>query len=223
MTTLFNKSTKLLAIIVFACTFTACDIVPGLGGDDDEPVVDLYPVLIDGDWGYINSSGRIQIEPDFSWTGNFSEGVAPARSGYYYGYVDPEGEFVIDNRYEWAGPFQDGVALVRFDGRYGFINKRGEFEINPIFTDGYSFSNGRAFVRTQDYEWEYIAKNGSIIRNEETPEFRDHEAPEFSGGIALVLDGSGNWGYIDEDSNPVIPLQYTSARTFSEGRAAECE
>ena len=114
----------------------------------------------------------------------------------------------------------EGLAMVRFDGRYGFINKNGEFVINPIYTDGYSFSNGRAFIRTQDWYWEYIDTSGNIIRTEDTPEFREHEAPNFESGVALVSDHDGNWGYIDENGQPVIPLQYTSARTFSEGRAA---
>ena len=209
-----------LAIALFAFTFVGCDAIPGLGGDNEEPVVDLYPVLIDGDWGYINSDGRIMVEPDFRWTGSFSEGLAPAQSGWQYGYVNPEGEFAIDDRYEWAGPFSEGLALVRFDGRYGFINKNGEFVINPVFTDGYAFSDGRAFVRTQDWYWEYVNKNGDVVRSEETPEFKEHGAPEFESGIALVTDHDGNWGFIDESTNPVIPLQYSSARSFAEGRAA---
>ena len=55
----------------------ACDTL-GLGGDDgDDAPAGLYPVLIEGRWGYINGEGRITVIPQF----DDGEGRADEDSG----------------------------------------------------------------------------------------------------------------------------------------------
>ncbi|MDX1741136.1 MAG: WG repeat-containing protein, partial [Rhodothermales bacterium] len=214
---------SLVLLVGMLCTsvgLTGCDAIPGIGGSDDEEVVALYPVQLDGDWGYINSNGRMVIEPDFQNAGTFSEGMAPARSSWRYGYIDRHGEFVIEPRFEHARRFSDGLAAVRVDGRWGYIDKSGSFAINPIFVNAEPFAEGRAFVRTTDYDWEYIDTDGQVVRTSETPHFHSHEFSSFSEGVALYEADDGSFGFIDRDGNPVIPAQYASAQAFSEGKAA---
>jgi ABC-type phosphate transport system substrate-binding protein len=41
----------------------------------------LYPVSVDGKWGYIDNTGTIKIEPRFTQAADFSEGLAWAEAG----------------------------------------------------------------------------------------------------------------------------------------------
>lgn len=211
----------LLSLTLLLIVSPGCDFVSDIGGGDDNNVeVDLHPVLLEGDWGYVNSNGRMMIEPDFSYAWNFSEGLAAVRvSNWSRGYINPEGEFVIEPQFSGVRPFSEGLAAVQFDGRWGYIDKSGTFVINPQYRSAAEFSNGRAFIRTSDWDWEYVDKNGNVIRTEETPNFDENEEPMFENGLALVTN-DGSFGYIDENANPFIPLQYSSARAFADGRAA---
>ncbi|MSU36492.1 MAG: WG repeat-containing protein [Pedosphaera sp.] len=41
----------------------------------------LYPVVANGCWGYMNISSDTVINPQFDWARAFSEGLAPVRMG----------------------------------------------------------------------------------------------------------------------------------------------
>lgn len=208
------------SIFVIALLMTGCDALPGVGDSSEVNEVELLPVLLKGEWGYVDHNGRIRIEPDFRSAGEFSEGLAAAKASYRYGYIDEHGEWVIDPRFEDAQRFSDGLAAVRIDSRWGYIDRRGTVVINPMFVSAHPFSEDRAFVRTAEYDWEYIDKSGVIVRTSETPEFDSNENASFSEGVALYEARDGTYGFVDRDGNPVIPAQYASAQAFSEGKAA---
>ncbi len=206
----------LAALMMFG---TGCDTL-GIGGNDEEPVVGLYPVELEGRWGYVNANGRMVVEPRFTSASEFQDGVAPVRNGNWgWGFITPDGEYLIEPQFSAVRHFSEGLAAVRFDGRWGYINREGTFVINPALTEAYSFADGRAFVRTSDWNWEYIDKSGDVIRTDDTPRFDENNEGSFNDGLALVRR-EGTFGYIDTSTRPFIPLQYTEARAFSDGRAA---
>ena len=51
----------------------------------------LYPVVVNGRWGFINKSGETVINPQFDKAGGFAAGLAPVRMGRW-GYVDASGK-----------------------------------------------------------------------------------------------------------------------------------
>jgi hypothetical protein len=59
------KKTALTLTILFLVFIQSCDVVDSISGKSDDNKVKLYPVQIDDRWGYINSDGQLQIEPDF--------------------------------------------------------------------------------------------------------------------------------------------------------------
>lgn len=212
------KHSKLLATAALLLVSSGCDTL-GLGGDEADEVA-LFPVELEDRWGYVNADGRMVIEPRFTSAGEFSQGVAAVRDGSWaWGYISPDGEYVIEPQYSGARPFREGLAAAGLDGRWGYINTNGTFVINPAFTEASSFSDGRAFIRTSDWAWEYIDKNGEIVRTDETPSFSENDEGMFHDGLALVSD-DGTFGYINTSTRVVIPLQYSEARSFSDGRAA---
>ena len=59
-------------------------------------------------WGYIDKSGAWAIEPQFTWAGAFSEGLAiaiPRGDNRRIGYIDKQGEWAIEAQFTNALPF----------------------------------------------------------------------------------------------------------------------
>jgi hypothetical protein len=51
----------------------------------------LYPIPLDGKWGYIDRSGSLRIPARFEWVSPFKEGVAAVQMGAKYGFIDSNG------------------------------------------------------------------------------------------------------------------------------------
>lgn len=79
-----NKKLQTIALILSLISLFAlsgCSIVEGIQGDDGDTEEALHPVLLNGKWGYINTSGGIVIEPNFDEARAFSDGFAAVRQG----------------------------------------------------------------------------------------------------------------------------------------------
>lgn len=131
-------------------------------------------------YGYIDESGRIVIEPQFTdFSGAFSEGVAAVQisssngtvdekcgvMGGKWGFIDTLGRFVINPQYDCAKGFSAGLAAVRMhpDDGYGYIDHKGNSVVPARFKYAESFSDGLAFVQTRDGEQGFINKRGTLV------------------------------------------------------------
>ena len=56
----------------------------------------LYPVKINGKWGYIDKNGNIAIKPKFDYAEGFQEGRARIVLYGKWGYIDKDGNITID-------------------------------------------------------------------------------------------------------------------------------
>jgi len=217
-----NMKRILLLTITLAFTallLSSCNLVDNITGSDDS--VDLYPVRIDGEWGYIDKEGKIVLEPEFQNAGDFKNGMAPVRHSWGWKYINKKGEIKVEGNFSNIRPFSGDKAAVQFEGRWGYINKSGSFVINPKFRSASDFSDGRAFVRSINYSsYYYIDENGSRIEAVGLPSDMDYvEESEFRNGRAMVRDGD-MYGYIDKSGNTVIELKYPEARPFNDQLAA---
>jgi hypothetical protein len=78
------------------------------GGFSDE----LAPVSTATDgWGYIDTSGRLLIEPQFYSAMGFSEELAAVCTGDKWGFIDKTGHIVIEPRYDAVSLFSEGIAV----------------------------------------------------------------------------------------------------------------
>src|SRR5438270_284384 len=91
----------------------------------------LYPVKINGKFGYINRSGKVAIQPQFDDAEEFADGYAPVKLANRWGYVDSGGKLAIAPQFDMADPFSDGRAMVGLGPKLGYIDKTGKFVINP--------------------------------------------------------------------------------------------
>src|SRR5687768_15767820 len=122
------------SFLIFVLTLSFC--VPAFAREVDP----LFPVEIDGRYGFINKLGKIVIDPQFEAVGDFSEGFARFKKNEKWGFIDRRGRIVIAPRFEWAHDFSEGLARVQMLGSlfhtprsWGFINRRGAIAIRPQF------------------------------------------------------------------------------------------
>ncbi len=215
-----NKKLQTLALILSLISLFAlsgCSLVEGIqGNDDDTEETTLHPVLLNGKWGYINTSGNMVIEPRFDEARAFSDGFAAVRQGTNWGYVSQETKnLAIPISFSVAGDFSGELAPAQRPGQsYGFINTSGDFAIAPDFDFAGAFSEGLAAVRS-DGLWGYVSVDGSIAID-----LAFSDAQSFSQNVAAVETFEG-WVYIDSDGEEQInpDFQITAAGEFADGLA----
>jgi len=185
----------------------------------------LFPIEIKGKHGYIDSSGKIVIRPQFDEVGGFSEGLAPVLVGDKWGFIDKTGMIVIAPQFFEAGHFREGLAVVGaffksgpindVVGNYGYIDHTGRFAIAPQFRVASGFSNGLARIKTEENG--YIDKSGKVVFWEK------RVSEDFSDNLAL-FNTHGNMpdsrtGYLDLTGHEAIAPTFDGGHPFSEGLA----
>ena len=123
----------------------------------------LYPVRVDGQWGFIDAKGTMVIEPSYAWAGGFCDGLGLVQfPSDLDGFVDATGEVAIPARFEAARPFHDGLAPACQHGAWGFIDTKGDYVIRPQYESAGPFNDGLAVVETKE-GWGYINTAGDFV------------------------------------------------------------
>ena len=99
----------------------------------------LCPVLRDGNWGYIDTSGELVIPLQYDYAWDFGNGYAVVRYGDRETgerlYINRDGEPLTGDRFDWAYNFQAGLAHIaegEFEsGMFGYLNDDGEVVWEP--------------------------------------------------------------------------------------------
>jgi hypothetical protein len=102
-------------------------------------------------WGFIDTSGKVVITPQYPEASAFSEGLASVCAGdcssnptlpFSRGYIDRDGKVVIPMQFGIASNFSEGLAQVcigkcvwekdsGYNGKFGFIDRSGHFVVGP--------------------------------------------------------------------------------------------
>lgn len=189
-------------------------------------------------YGFLDSTGKVVIEPRYAGAGFFNEGLAPVgfvrgtESRYSqaeqttfthriikWGYIDVNGKTVLAPVWDEALPFFEGMAKVSSSGEWGFINKKGKTVVVPKYDDVSDFENGLASV-TKKNHYSVI----DTLGNELIPFRYSRYSLSFNEGLSSAHDVADPdhllWGYIDLSGNWVIEPRYESVRDFHDSIAA---
>jgi len=179
----------------------------------------LFPIKVDGKWGYIDASGELRIPAQYSDVDEFGElDVEPvsAAVGDLWGFINKEGEWIVEPRFHLAWNCVDDFAIAEMDdGKWRFINHDGDLIDGVGYDNIQCFEAGHAAVILQgDHQWTYIdVKHSRILP------LRQSIPEGFSEGLVPMNTGS-LWGFVDESGTFVIPPMFDEANAFSEGLAA---
>ena len=98
-------------------------------------------------WGYIDTTGKIVVQPQFDCAYAFNEsGLALVEKDGKIGWIDCTGKFIIEPRYiavrdvyDKPWDFSFDLAPVGFgsisDCKYGYIDTSGKIVIKPLFNE----------------------------------------------------------------------------------------
>jgi hypothetical protein len=112
--------------------------------------------------GFVDKSWNFVIQPKYSWTSSFHDGLClvqfPKDKGYseHLGFIDKTGHEVIALGFQERGfDFSEGLAVVwQNQGGWGYINKNGHrvislglLDVTPGgFSDGLALIPGRGYI-----------------------------------------------------------------------------
>lgn len=142
----------------------------------------------DFNFGYVDATGDIAIQPENFMAYDFSEGLAAvANEDDKLGFIDTKGNLVIpfnfehnfDGTYLYQG-FSNGLAAVSIDGKFGYISINGNFAIEPKFDYAGRFNDGIALIVLNGL-YGYIDRDGKYTIE---PQFA--HASSFHNGFAFV-------------------------------------
>lgn len=156
-------------------------------------------------WGFIDSSGKFVIKPQFQDAGPFREGLAAVASGGKYGFIDRDGTFEIKPQFDLACNFSGDRAAV-------LINEQ---------TGSLSLKVGEDIYRVKGGRWYYINKKGEAEAGmfEDCGAYVDKLAPVAAGKYQGTARPD-RWGFINDKGRYVIKPSYNDAHAMSEGKAA---
>lgn len=184
---------------------------------------ELYPILQDKKWGYMDNSGKVVIEPKFMKATRFFDDLAlVADETGKIGYIDRQGKVAIELKFEGASPFTEGYATAYQGGKAGVINKKGEFVLSPKYVRVGKFSGGlapavvlRGRGEIQVEDGGYIDAKGNFVI---PPQF-DPGLTSFNEDLAGVRRVGQLWSFIDRNGKTVIAPKWNALGQFAEGLA----
>ena len=165
-------------------------------------------------WGFVDKEGMIKINPQFSKTGNFSNGKCAVKNEVgECGYIDKTGKIIISHQFTNAFPFFYGKAIVYSDSKAGLINEEGKYIVNPQFEE--MSYDGDKYMIKQDDKWGWCNDEGTIIIN---PQFE--KASNFNESSLAPVKMGKRWAYINAEGKTEINPQFDFALPYNGNIAA---
>jgi WG containing repeat len=184
----------------------------------------LAAIRVNNKWGYINTSGKMVIPPQFDEGGRFRDGMATVGSGKY---INRNGK-LLNIKHHHVGDFSEGLAAVALPGiinhpsqsETAYVDRSGRVVIKTgknshYFGDYmYDFSDGLAIVEGQGY----IDKTGKIVIK---CDIKKYYCLPFREGLAAIFPRNSNnkGGFIDKKGVLVISRNVDRGSLFCEGLA----
>src|SRR6266550_1362854 len=187
----------------------------------------LAPVQIDGQWCYVDETGKVVLKVKFArYAHAFSEGLAAiavvTKNGgtteeeTKWGFIDKTGKLVIKPQFDETYGFSEGLGRVVVNHKWGLIGRNGEWVVEPTFRGAYWFSEGFASVILENDQRVFIDHTGRVA----SPSQYEYTDSWFQEGLTPVKAGT-KWGYINTKWQIVIEPRFDYvAQTFSDGVAS---
>ncbi len=94
------------------------------GFEDAKLFVSKEPAAVkqNGKWGFVDTNGKIVVEPKYEEANSFNAGYAPFRQGKKWGAVNIDGDVLIDPTFDSMRSFSsDGYSLVESEGTFKMV------------------------------------------------------------------------------------------------------
>lgn len=178
----------------------------------------LVPISLNNKWGYMNTEGKMVIDPKYTEATSFEKGYAIVKTETGYLIIDKSGnETKIDvSNVKRVHPFSEGLASVSTtNNSVGFIDNTGKLVINTVFLSVGNFKNGVAWAKNHTKELGYIDRKGEWI---DYPKFSAGKDFDKVSGLARVKY-EDQWAYVSMDGGIVFVKNTNIWGDFYDGLA----
>ncbi len=170
----------------------------------------------DCEWGYIDTTGKVVVNPTYTFAQDMVNGVGIVECEGKWGMVDKDAQVLIPCRYDGVAFLENTdnkiVRIYIKEPKYGLIDTLGELRVSAVYDELGSFSDGRLAVKRKGM-WGFVDRDGL-----EVIPCRFKEVSNFSEGLATVKLGR-YWGFIDKLGNVEIDFKYKKTGNFKNGLA----
>jgi len=186
------------------------------GGD---PILShSLPPLRTDRYGYVDSTGKFVIPPNYVHASSFFDGLAwvafdTGRAPMVC--IDTTGTVVISPRLDGGGIFADARCAVSEGSLIGYIDRTGNLVIPPRYERAGYFSEGRAIVCMHG-RYGVIDTSGNQVVSC-VYEGMIPYSPDANGRIRFAF--GGKWGFLDAQGQIAIWPQYDEVQAFNYGLA----
>lgn len=164
-------------------------------------------------FGLMNSSGQIIVQPAYDAIMEFSDGMAIVRKAQQgIGFINKSATLVIPCNLQGAAEpgFKNGIAIVKIKGKWGAINKIIEPQIPFAYAN--SDTVGKLLMELEKPNSWHIWENGNISK------IGFDNLKKYSNGF-LPAKKNGKWGMVNRKGEWLITPQYDAVSSFSSGLA----
>jgi hypothetical protein len=126
----------------------------------------LFPVILNGKWGFQNIANNIKITPQYEYVHAFRMGAAIIVLNGKYGLINTEGKMLVEpvyNKIEYLSRYGVSPAYnILLNKQHGMMDTLGNIKIPAIFD---SLQNGLSekFLILKNAKYGYASQDGVII------------------------------------------------------------
>ncbi|MBR9919352.1 MAG: WG repeat-containing protein [Bacteroidetes bacterium] len=168
------------------------------------------------EWGFMDTTGQIQISPEYSFANDMVNEVAIVSREGLWGMVNESGKELIPCEYDEVRFLENTdnriLRIYKKAEKYGLIDTLGQVRVNMVYEEIGSFSEGFLAVRRNGL-WGFVNASG-----EEVIQCQYRAVGNFSDGLAAVKTGR-QWGFVDQGGAVVIDFSFTRIGNFRNGLA----
>lgn len=152
---------------------------------------DVYLVMRDRKYGYLNEQGEEYIKCEYDMAGPIINGFATIMKEQKYGIIRKDGNVILPTEFDHSGlreeayVFHDGRALVEKNGRFGYVDTTGTIVVPIFYDDAYQYSEGLAPIKSNGM-WGYIDSEGYLF----IPFVFQYASPFLHGRAEVVYNGT---------------------------------
>lgn len=180
----------------------------------------LAPVREKKDFGFVNTSGKMQIPMKYENVSGFQDGYAYAIAKGKFYIINTEGEeseIKASGITEIKRPSNEMAAFRGKDDLMGFVDMSGKVVIDAKFDAVGNFVSGLAWAKNKEGLAGFIDKTGNWAIKAQYSAANDFDPVS---EIARVKDASGAWGYIKKDGAAIkLNIKTDVYDSFEEGLA----
>ena len=162
-----------------------------------------------GKWGFMDTTGKVQIIPQYEMVEAFQSGLALVVKQSKVGFINKQGKVVIPFQYEDAEAFAEGLCVAMKDDAYGLINKNNQVVL-PFQYDLIGSFNSKLAIVANDTAYGFVNPQGEIV----IPLTLDY-ADDFENNYALI-EQNGKRGIINQLGQTVVPMKYAWLENFNQ-------